>query len=135
MNNMAETHKPAQVTRREFYGALALVWVYITLLMTDRLGTEWRWSTGILLLASSLMMCSYLVMSLRADRTGAVDGKTGLPPSDRVKEIARDPARKIEAIQVYREETGAGLAEAKEVVEAYITSLEVPPNDKRGHSG
>ena len=40
--------------------------------------------------------------------------------SDRVKDLARDPIRKIEAIKVYREETGASLAEAKEVVEAFI---------------
>ena len=51
------------------------------------------------------------------------DGKTGLPPSDRVKEIARDPSRKIEAIKLYRGETRAGLAEAKEVGQAYINSL------------
>lgn len=44
--------------------------------------------------------------------------------SDRVKELARDPNRKIEAIKVYREETGAGLAEAKETVEAFIDSLQ-----------
>lgn len=44
------------------------------------------------------------------------------PLSDRVKELARDPARKIEAIKVYREETGAGLAEAKEAVEAFTAS-------------
>jgi hypothetical protein len=43
--------------------------------------------------------------------------------SERVKEIARDPKRKIEAIKVYREETGAGLAEAKQAVELYINSL------------
>ena len=44
------------------------------------------------------------------------------PPavSDRVKELARDPGRKIEAIKQYREETGAGLAEAKRAVEEYI---------------
>jgi hypothetical protein len=40
--------------------------------------------------------------------------------SDRVKQIADDPARKIEAIKVYREETGAGLADAKNAVEAYM---------------
>lgn len=40
--------------------------------------------------------------------------------SDRVKELARDPARKIEAIKALREETGAGLAEAKAAVEHYI---------------
>src|SRR5262249_19019814 len=46
------------------------------------------------------------------------------PPalSDRVKDLARDPLRKIEAIKVYREETGASLAEAKEAVEAFINS-------------
>jgi ribosomal protein L7/L12 len=45
------------------------------------------------------------------------------PLSDRIKELARDPKRKIEAIKVYREETGAGLAEAKEAVEAFMDSL------------
>lgn len=44
--------------------------------------------------------------------------------SDRVKLLADDPSQKIRAIMVYREETGAGLAEAKEVVEAYISSKE-----------
>jgi hypothetical protein len=43
------------------------------------------------------------------------------PLSDRVKQLASDPARKIEAIKVYREETGAGLAEAKEVVEGFLS--------------
>jgi ribosomal protein L7/L12 len=44
------------------------------------------------------------------------------PLSERVQQLAADPARKIEAIKVYREETGAGLAEAKEAVEAFIDS-------------
>jgi hypothetical protein len=43
--------------------------------------------------------------------------------SERVKALARDPNKKIEAIHVYREETGAELAEAKNAVEAYIQSL------------
>jgi hypothetical protein len=48
------------------------------------------------------------------------------PPvlSVRVKELARDPARKIEAIKAFREETGAGLAEAKNVIEHYISTLD-----------
>jgi ribosomal protein L7/L12 len=37
-----------------------------------------------------------------------------------VRGLADDPARKIEAIKAYREETGAGLAKAKAAVEAYI---------------
>jgi len=46
-------------------------------------------------------------------------GRLSLELSDRVKEIARDSARKVEAIKVHREESGAGLAEAKEAIEAY----------------
>lgn len=42
--------------------------------------------------------------------------------SDRVKELAADPARKIEAIRTYREETGSDLATAKAAVELYIAS-------------
>jgi ribosomal protein L7/L12 len=48
-----------------------------------------------------------------------VNPTQGLALSDRVKELAADPRRKIEAIKVYREETGAGLAESKEAIEAY----------------
>lgn len=40
--------------------------------------------------------------------------------SERIKQIARDPKRKIEAIRAYREETGAGLKEAKEAVEEFM---------------
>lgn len=42
--------------------------------------------------------------------------------SDRVKELASDPAQKIQAISVHRQETGAGLKEAKEAVEKWIAS-------------
>jgi ribosomal protein L7/L12 len=55
-------------------------------------------------------------------RHHGVDPTQGLPLSERVKQLANDPSRKIEAIQAYREETGAGLAEAKEAVEAYVHS-------------
>jgi hypothetical protein len=47
-----------------------------------------------------------------------IDPAPGL--SERVKRLADDPARKIQAIAAYREETGVGLAEAKAAVEAYI---------------
>jgi hypothetical protein len=55
-------------------------------------------------------------------RHHGVDPTLGLPLSDRVKEIATDPSRKIEAIKVYRDETGVGLAEAKEAVEMFMNS-------------
>ncbi|MEL7142147.1 MAG: ribosomal protein L7/L12 [Cyanobacteria bacterium J06573_11] len=41
--------------------------------------------------------------------------------SERVKQIAKNPKRKIEAIRAYREETGAGLKEAKEAVEEFMS--------------
>lgn len=55
-------------------------------------------------------------------RHSGVDPLQGLPLSERVRQIASDPAQKIPAIKAYREETGAGLAEAKEAVEAFINS-------------
>jgi len=55
-------------------------------------------------------------------RHAGIDPLQGLPLSERVKEIASDPARKIEAIKLYREESGASLKEAKDAVEAFINS-------------
>jgi len=45
-----------------------------------------------------------------------------LPLSDRVKELASDPTKKIEAIKVYRAETGTDLAQAKAAVDAFTNS-------------
>ena len=42
--------------------------------------------------------------------------------SPEVQALARDPTWKIEAIKVHREETGVGLKEAKDAVEALIYS-------------
>jgi hypothetical protein len=41
--------------------------------------------------------------------------------SEAVKALADDPAKKIAAIKLHREQTGVGLKEAKDAVEAYIT--------------
>ena len=43
-------------------------------------------------------------------------------PSDRVKQLAADPKRKIEAIKAFREESGLGLSEAKRIIEEHIAS-------------
>ena len=40
--------------------------------------------------------------------------------SAEVKALADNPANKLAAIRLYREQTGAGLAEAKEAVESYM---------------
>jgi Ribosomal protein L7/L12 C-terminal domain len=42
--------------------------------------------------------------------------------SEEVKTLANDPARKIEAIKLHREQSGAGLKEAKDAVETYMAS-------------
>jgi ribosomal protein L7/L12 len=53
-------------------------------------------------------------------RHAGLDPAQGFPLSEQVKDLARDPGRKIEAIKVYREETGASLKDAKDAVEAFI---------------
>ena len=47
--------------------------------------------------------------------------ETGKLP-ERVKDLARDPSRKIEAIKAYREDTGSGLKDAKDAVEDWIAA-------------
>jgi ribosomal protein L7/L12 len=42
--------------------------------------------------------------------------------SDEVRRLARDPGNKILAIKLHREQTGLGLKEAKDAVEAYMAS-------------
>jgi hypothetical protein len=46
--------------------------------------------------------------------------ETGAGLSAEVKALADDPGRKIAAIKLHREQTGLGLKEAKDAVEAYI---------------
>jgi ribosomal protein L7/L12 len=55
-------------------------------------------------------------------RHHGVDATQGFVWSERVKQLAADSMRKIEAIKAYREETGAGLAEAKEAIESFTRS-------------
>jgi hypothetical protein len=51
-----------------------------------------------------------------------VDPTKGAPLSDRVKELALDPSKKIQAIKAYREETGASLVEAKTAIEDFASN-------------
>jgi hypothetical protein len=55
-------------------------------------------------------------------RHSGIDLQEGLSLADRVKDIARDPARRLEAIKVYGQETGSGLAAAKQAVETYVST-------------
>jgi hypothetical protein len=40
--------------------------------------------------------------------------------SERVRDLARDPTKKIQAIKLHRQETGLGLKEAKDAVEGFL---------------
>lgn len=51
-----------------------------------------------------------------------VEPAPACPLSPEVQDLARDPARKIAAIKLHREQTGVGLKEAKDAVEAFIDS-------------
>lgn len=49
------------------------------------------------------------------------------PASDEVKALARTPGSKIAAIRAYRQQTGAGLREAKAEVERLMRTDGSPP--------
>lgn len=44
-----------------------------------------------------------------------------------VRTLADDPAKKIQAIKLHREQTGVGLKEAKDAVEAYMNGAKESP--------
>ena len=117
---MANGDKSLNVSRREFYGALSLVWFHVSLIFGHLGSTEDRWTMRILSLSSLAMAISFAVECFRARPSRGTAAKALM--SDRVKQLAVDPSQKIEAIKVYREETGASLAEAKEAVEEFINS-------------
>jgi hypothetical protein len=85
----------------------------------------------ILLFAGGGAAASAYLRPLDRDRLQRVEHKLDLilthfgieyvpPPKAAWQELADNPARKIEAIKVYREQQGVGLAEAKKAVEEYI---------------
>jgi hypothetical protein len=78
---------------------------------------------GCVLLQQVLTRLSRIEKQLQQVCTKFGVDPNGLPAlSDAVKQIANDPREKIPAIKLYRDETGCGLADAKDAVEAYIRS-------------
>ena len=72
------------------------------------------------LLALILVIMLHLRINRLESQSGYPDQTTSFDStsvSERVRELAKDPSRKIEAIKMLRQETGLGLAEAKRVVE------------------
>ena len=79
---------------------------------------------GVLLVVLQLVSTRFGVMRVerKLDRLLAHLGIDPHPPlSDRVKELAR-AGHKIEAIKALRDETGAGLADAKTAVDSYLAT-------------
>ena len=124
--NMADEERKPVIRRvfRFFAGAIAVVCfiLFAFLAFAPNMG-----DTG--LMPYFWLACGVIMAGLaltgnvpwwRRGGTGGTNAKATL--SDCVKQLASDPSKKIEAIKTYREETGAGLAEAKEAVEAFINS-------------
>jgi ribosomal protein L7/L12 len=127
---MSKIDKPVFITRREFYSALVVLWLFIMLVLGVLMRLDSQWTTVVLFLAAMAIALGYIVQASRATPARGAGSKAAL--SERVKEIASDPSRKIEAIQAYREETGASLAAAKEEVDAFINSKQRPVSDLGG---
>jgi ribosomal protein L7/L12 len=53
-----------------------------------------------------------------------IDTSKPPPPSERVRDLARQPGRKIEAIRAYSADTGLGVVEAAAALEAHLASQE-----------
>lgn len=79
--------------------SVALVWM-------------WRWTTS---LDRRLRSVERNVAALL--RHFNIDPLAVAPPSDEVKLLAADRARRIEAIRLYRQETGADLRAAKATID------------------
>ena len=60
-------------------------------------------------------------MNLALTKLG-IDPNVRIAPSSHVMSLAADPRKRIEAIKAYREQTGAGLKEAVEVVDKLAAS-------------
>ena len=60
-------------------------------------------------------------MNLALTQLG-IDPNVRIAPSSQVMSLAADPRKRIEAIKAYREQTGAGLKEAVEVVDKLAAS-------------
>src|ERR1700730_15357880 len=95
---------------------------------------EFRWKTNIILVRMSAMStcpsCGHQNPSgtKRCEACDASILQQGQPAASDLEERVRsllNQGRKIEAIKVFREATGAGLAEAKEAVEAVERGSEV----------
>jgi hypothetical protein len=81
----------------------------------------------LLILWSSLRSVSQRLRGLERDASALlrhfnIDPTIVGPPSEEVKRLARDPRQKIEAMRLFRRETGADVKTARETIEALAGS-------------
>ncbi|WOB43510.1 hypothetical protein HNI00_10335 [Thermoleptolyngbya oregonensis NK1-22] len=69
--------------------------------------------------------CFGLLLDLILDR---LEIDTPFQLSERIKQIALDPKRKVEAIRLYQEETKVTLREAVDAIDAYIAQHQASSN-------
>jgi hypothetical protein len=65
---MINGDKSVHVTHREFYIALSVIWLYIMLIIGDKLRLEERWSTAMLWLMALIMVFWYSAKGIRCAR-------------------------------------------------------------------
>lgn len=87
---MSRDNGSVPVTRREFYSALALIWLYIALVLGDLTRIETRWTTVILFLAAIVSAFSYVVYLLRSRRPDATNIGAGASPSGSGSRLGSD---------------------------------------------
>jgi len=59
-----------------------------------------------------------------------IDPNAEVPPSSHVITLASDPRHRIAAIKAYREQTGAGLREAKAVIDKLVANAALGPKQE-----
>lgn len=72
-----------------------------------------------LVIVALLQTISHRLASIQAQQQALLMhlGVTGSQPSEAVRDLARDPKRRIEAIRLQRQQTGQGLKDAVEAVD------------------
>lgn len=103
--------------------SMLLVW-FVVLILIVRTSTGSTLDIALLVLALSVMGS----LIFPGSKKHPIDASMFPALSDRCREVARDPRRKIEAIKIYREETGLGLRDAKLAVEAFLAAESKPPS-------
>jgi hypothetical protein len=77
---MKTGNRSVHVTRREFYGSLCVLWVYIMGIVNYLMDPHGRLVLFLLFYGSFAVSIVYLVMALRSPATGEAAERPGDPP-------------------------------------------------------